>query len=145
MNRKRVGTVALALAVAAGLLVGWRVARAMLPACGRHNPAGGSAARLLLPRTERDLGTVPQGTVVRTAFPITNAGNRRLVLFEEQEGCCGQSLDPRQLVVPAGNTEQLVVRIDTAQRLGRMEHTVRYTTNDPGLPRLSLKVTGTVQ
>ena len=95
--------------------------------------------------TERDLGTVCQGTVLRATFRITNAGTRRLILREEGAGCCGQSTRPPEIILPPGGSKDLTLDVDTAPWHGRMQQTVRYVTNDPRRPRFALQVNATVE
>lgn len=145
MGRRRLRKVATVLAIVACLLsLGWftHVVRSTRP---RHGHAGNSTATLVLPRTERDLGTVSQGGVLRATFPITNAGSRRLVVLEQMEASCGQSPGVRQFVVAAGDSKELAVEVDTAQWYGKVDHAVHYTTNDAKLPRFTLRVTAIVE
>lgn len=135
----------LVLTIVAGLLLGQRVAHILLPTWLGYSYVGSSTSVLRLLCTERNLGPVPQGVVLRTTFPIRNAGNRRLILVEQTEGCCGQSVDPHQVILAPGDWKYLTVEVDTAQWHGRLQHTVRYTTNDPKLPRFALKVNAIVQ
>jgi hypothetical protein len=135
-------------ACAAGLaiLMLWSANSAcVLPAWSNANHADSSSPKLALPTLQRDLGTVDQGDVLQTTFRITNAGRRRLVLHEEARRCCGQSAESRRIIVPPGRSTLLHVEIDTAPWLGNMEHMARYTTNDPQLPQLALKVTALVE
>ena len=129
----------------AALLLGvWFFSR-VLPAWSRSNRVGSLSPQLVLASTHRDLGTVTQGSVLRTTFPIANQGTRRLVLSDQSQGCCGQPADPRQVIVAPGDSTELTVEVDTARWHGRMERTLRYTTNDPKLPRFALTVTASVQ
>lgn len=145
MERRSIKTVGICLLVLAALFLGGWLPSCMLPAWPTPNDAGSLFPSVVLSCNERDLGTVPQGSVLRTSFRITNAGPRRLVLLREAEGCCGQSADPREIIVPPSGSKLLDVEVNTAQWHGRMEHTVRYTTNDPKLPRLALRVTADVK
>ena len=107
--------------------------------------ADSTSPKVVLSSTERDLGTVCQGAVLRATFPITNAGTRRLILREEGAGCCGQSTRPREIILPPGGSEDITLDVDTAPWHGRMQHTVRYVTNDPRRPRFALQVNATVE
>jgi uncharacterized protein (DUF58 family) len=144
MDRKWPRIAATALAVVAGLLsVGWAAYQA-LPARLGGSSAGSSAPMLAVPYDHHDFGTVHQGVVVRMTFPVRNTGNRRLVLLEDQQPCCGQLSDRPRVIVAPGRTEELAVEVDTAQSFGSMEHTAFYTTNDPLVPRFGLSVTAEV-
>jgi hypothetical protein len=145
MRRKPSRRAALVLTIVAGLLVGLWLARIAVSAWLGFNPPGSTAPVAELSHTTRDLGTVSQGPVLRTTFPITNAGARRLVLIEHSEGSCDESAEPRQVILTPGDSAELEVEVNTALWYGQMEHVVHYTTNDPRLPRFDLTVTATVQ
>ena len=145
MGRTRLRKVATVLAIVACLLsLGWFILTVQ-PAWRRYSHAGNSTATLVLPRTERDLGTVSQGGVLRATFPITNAGSRRLVVLEQMKASCGQSPGLRQVVIAAGQSSGLTVEVDTAQWYGKVDHAVHYTTNDAKLPRFTLRATADVE
>ena len=145
MNRKGFPRAALLAGLAAILLVAWWLPSPLTPAWARNDRAGPSTPSVVLPDTQRDLGTVSQGAVLRTSFRVENAGSRRLILIEEAEGCCGQSAQPRQITVPPRGSKELTIEVDTARWSGEMEHRVRYSTNDPKLPRFTLTVSATVR
>jgi len=133
------------LAIVAGLLLGGWAVHFVLPAQLGYVHAGGSAPRLVLPQSERDLGTVSQAGTIRAAFPIRNAGTRRLVVVEHGEGCCGEPAEPREIILAPGESTSVEVEVNTAQWHGRVQHVVHYTTNDPELPRFALTVTANVE
>jgi hypothetical protein len=117
----------------------------LLPAWPPDGHAGGSAPRAVLSCEHRDLGSVRQGGVLRAVFPVTNAGNRRLILSQRGAGCCGRPAESHQVIVAPGDSAELSVELDTARWAGQVGHTVRYTTNDPALPQFSLRVTAVVE
>lgn len=88
---------------------------------------------------------VPQGDVLRIRFPIANEGTRRLIVTELGAACCGTTAADRPIVLAPGESTELVVAVETVRYFGRLEHTARYLTNDPRLPRFTLKVTGDVR
>jgi hypothetical protein len=110
-------------------------------------PSGtdGASPSVVLASTQRDLGIVSQGTVLRTEFSVTNAGTRRLILREEGQGCCGRSTRPSATILPPGGSKDLLVEVDTTRWHGRMEHAVHYLTNDPQRPRFTLTVKAVVE
>jgi len=136
---------ALALAIVAGLFLGQQVACLVLPARLEDARAGSSTATIELPCRERDYGTVPQGTVLRTSFPITNVGSRRLILVERSRACCGESPGQPETVVQPGEATELKVQVDTSRWCGRVREVVRYNTNDPDVPQFALTVTADVR
>ena len=144
MQRKRLKSVAVSL-VAAAFSIGMWLSSSWLPAWSPNGHAGGSAPKTVLSCRQRDLGSVTQGDVVRAVFPVSNAGNRRLILSQRGAGCCGRPAHAHQVIVAPGDSTELSVEVDTAQWAGQVDHTVRYTTNDPALPQFALRVTAVVE
>ena len=145
MVRRCLKAGALALAIVAGLLLGQWTACIALPAWLGNGHAGGSGPTAVVPCTQQDLGTVPQGEVLQTGFPVTNTGTRRLILLEKSRACCGQSTPQHQTAVLPGEATELRVEVDTSQWSGRMREVVHYATNDPDLPRFSLTLNAQVE
>jgi hypothetical protein len=100
--------------------------------------------QIVLTVCRRDLGTVKRGSTVQATFPIANSGERRLVLVEHVEACCGQSAEPRRIILAPGESTDLSLELDTNRWAGRARETVRYTTNDPKMPQFALEVTANV-
>ena len=145
MAPRSLTTAARSLLVVAALCLGaWLFSRTP-PAWPGGVRVGRSSPRLVLPVRERDLGPVRQGGVLRTSFRVANAGTRRLILREHAGSCCGGPADVRQIILAPGDATNLAVEVNTAEWCGRMEHTVRYTTNDPNLPHFALTVTASVE
>ena len=145
MNRRRFKTtVLICCGGVALLLVGSIVCRlsATLPGQG---VAAESVPKLVAELSRRDLGTVSQGVVLRAAFPVANHGTRRLVIVEQVARCCGGSSGTREIIVAPGQSRDLRVEVDTASWFGRLEHTVRYTTNDRRVARFAVTVTADVK
>ena len=145
MRRKRLKNAVLLPAAVAGLLLALCLFSQWVSAWPGSDNAAAATPRLILPYTHRDLGTVPHGAILRAAFPVENAGTRRLILVEEVEGCCGQSVDPRSVIVAPGDSNDVTVEVDTARWHGSMQHSTHYRTNDPRLPRFTLRVTANVE
>jgi len=100
--------------------------------------------RVVLHCTQQDLGTINQGELVVARFPISNMGNRRLIVTEQAKYCCGGSPETQAIVVAPGKTQVLNTEINTRLWCGQMSHTTRYTTNDPRRPQFILTVRATV-
>ena len=145
MRRKRLKETLLLPTAAVGLLLALCVFSQWVSAWPGSDNAAVAAPRLIMPCRQRDLGTAPQGTVLRAAFPIKNAGTRRLILLKELEGCCGQSEAARPIIVAPGDSKDVTVEVDTARWHGSMQHSTHYGTNDPQLPRFTLRVTARVE
>ena len=144
MDRKRPAKAAVLVAAACGLLFARRLASEAVPVASDSGRKASATPALVLPCREHDFGTVTQGIVLRTAFRVENAGDRRLILVDKTAACCGEEPDSRGFIVPPHETKELPVEVDTMQWWGRMEHVVQYTTNDPATPRFALKLTAQV-
>ena len=144
MERERFTRACVSLLAATALFVAVWLFSPWLPAWSPDGHAGGSTPKTVLSCRQRDLGRVTQGDVVRAVFPVTNAGNRRLILSPRAAGCCGRPADFPQLIVAPGDSAKLRVEFDTAGRVGQVAHTTLYTTNDPALPQFTLRVPAVV-
>ena len=99
----------------------------------------------MLAETDRDVGSVAAGVVLRAGFEVKNLGTRRLIVELESKECCDEPADRRQIVVPPAGSRVIEIRVDTAQWHGQMRQMVHYTTNDPSRPRFTLTLQGQVQ
>ena len=104
-----------------------------------------SAPRALFAHGRQDFGVVSQDAVLRSSFPITNAGTQRLMLLKETEGCCGGSADPIEMTVLPGESKHIEVEVDTGRWHGRVQRTFHFTSNDPKHPRFAFTVSAIVQ
>ena len=109
--------------------------------------AGPEGPHLQLTATEFDLGTIAHGEARHVRVPLSNTGDRRLIVRREGAGCCGNRADP-PVIVPPGRTGELVVELDTTGDGGTLRQATGYTTSDPALPRFEVtlvaEVTGAV-
>lgn len=88
--------------------------------------------------TKVDLGKIPQSESREVLFLVENKGSRRLVLNEVS--CdCGVS-NRTAILIQAGKSNKVKVRLDTQFELGQIEQTVSFTTNDVTQPRVDLTV-----
>ncbi|MFH5804453.1 hypothetical protein [Alienimonas sp. DA493] len=97
---------------------------------------------LVAPDTQRDVGTVEPGTIVREEFVVWNRGRSRLVLNRPHCRGCGGELPPTY-VVPAGAGRRIPVSFRSFG-VGPTRRTVEWTTSDPKQPRLTLTVIANV-
>ena len=65
----------------------------------------------VLKRTEWDFGTVSAGPTLRAAFPVRNAGNRRLILREHSRSCDCVSAARPSIIVQPGESVELVTTL----------------------------------
>lgn len=87
-----------------------------------------------------DLGVLSPGENREVAFSILNKGDRRLVINEQDSGCgCGEPVS-ETLLIPSGDTKEIVFDIDAQYGLGSIKKKRSFTTNDPAQPRFDLIV-----
>lgn len=94
---------------------------------------------------EREIVAPSPGQKVRVEFPVSNAGERRLVIRSLRQPCCDGPAPEPTLVAP-GKSGELIVEIDAQALLQRGQHTEGFGTNDPRLPEfwLTVRLAGTV-
>ena len=144
MSRKLIGAGLLAAAILGGWQLGHWAARAGAGGWFAARPAQTAGPSAVVPQTERDFGTVSQGTVLKATFPVTNRGSQRLILRERSQPCCGESGDGREIIVAAAASQDIEIEVDTALWQGDLRHTARFESNDPRLPELNLVVRAVV-
>jgi hypothetical protein len=73
------------------------------------------------------------------AFPLKNAGQRRLVVQPVRRPCC----DPpgrEPTILDPGESTSLVLKVDPAELLKSSEYSQAFNTNDPRRPKFRLTV-----
>jgi hypothetical protein len=110
--------------------------------CAGSNPAIGPS--MLLPDKVRDFGQTSLQEQLQVSFPIHNAGNRRLVLNEFNLECDCVDRARGSILIPAGETAEVKVLLDTRFAFGQVENSIRFTTNDPAQPQIVLTVRANV-
>jgi hypothetical protein len=125
---------AAALILAVGLGLRAAVDVVSHPLTGNEGPP---VARL--PALEREIAAPAAGQTVRLEFPVSNDGERRLVVRSLRRACCDGPAPPPTVVLP-GKSGTLVVEADAEALRKRGEHLEGFGTNDPRLPEFWLKV-----
>jgi len=101
-----------------------------------YKPASNPAPQVALDDDVHDFGHVRRGVILHHDFRIRNSGGRKLLLYREG------GVDP--IRVDSGDAADVTVALHSAERWGRTQKNVRFTTNDPERPRLTLTVTAVV-
>ncbi|HEX5444459.1 MAG TPA: DUF1573 domain-containing protein [Pirellulales bacterium] len=94
----------------------------------------------VVPDTLLDFGEVPAGRPLTAHFPVENHGARRLVLTQLDASCDCIRGDRPEIVVGAGESSDIQVRLETEELSGPMQLDLRYATNDPILPTIAVRV-----
>jgi hypothetical protein len=81
-------------------------------------------------KSEHDFGTINEGDVVETAFAFTNTGNSDLTILDAR-GSCGCTVPeyPKNTPIAPGETGEIKVKFDSANKPGNQLKTVTLTTN----------------
>lgn len=104
---------------------------------------GHNGPKLVLSTAEVDLGRVTAGDAPTARVRLRNAGHERLVVYREGAGCCGSEAEP-PVIVPPGQSGELVATMDIEGQHGPVRQAIGYTTSDPGMPRFDLVLTADV-
>ena len=81
-------------------------------------------------RTEHDFGTINEGDVVETSFSFTNTGNSDLVILDARGSCgCTVPKYPKNTPIAPGETRDINVKFDSANKPGNQTKTVTLTNN----------------
>jgi hypothetical protein len=92
--------------------------------------------------TKVDFGTIERGSDPWRIVKFTNTGNEPLII-KHAKGSCGCTVPqwPKEPIMP-GESSEMKVRYDT-KRLGKINKTVKITTNEGGDPHV-LRVVGQI-
>jgi hypothetical protein len=81
-------------------------------------------------RAEHDFGTIKEGDVVETSFAFTNTGKSDLIILDAR-GSCGCTVPeyPKNTPIVPGETREIKVKFDSANKPGNQTKTVTLTNN----------------
>lgn len=81
-------------------------------------------------KTEHDFGTINEGDVVETVFAFTNTGESDLTILDAR-GSCGCTVPdyPKNTSIAPGESGEIKVKFDSANKPGNQTKTVTLTTN----------------
>lgn len=100
----------------------------------------GASAIIHFPETEHDFGVVKEGKTVEYAFEFDNSGNEVLKIGDIKTSCgCTAALVSKKELAP-GESGTLKVKLNTANRKGKMSRLITVSSNDPVDPQKVLTV-----
>jgi hypothetical protein len=81
-------------------------------------------------RAEHDFGTIKEGDIVETSFAFTNTGKSDLIILDAR-GSCGCTVPeyPKNTPIAPGETREIKVKFDSANKPGNQTKTVTLTNN----------------
>lgn len=95
--------------------------------------------------TAYDAGKVISGEKVVHAYQFTNTGQGDLLIESVKASCGCTATAPKDDVVAAGQTSEIVATFDTRGRQGRQAKSITVRTNDPDQPVIVLRLTAEVE
>lgn len=99
--------------------------------------------RLSVDRPERDVGEIIAGQRAEVSFKVHNTGGRRLILHKLNGGCECLSAEA-ELIVEPGEIGTIMAQLDSPA-FGALRIELKYRTNDPHQPLLTLVCTASVK
>ena len=104
--------------------------------------------KLVVQEPTFDFGTIREGDEAEAVFVLENQGQADLLVKRVMAGCgCTvvQKLTDAEKVIRPGAKLELKVTFNSKGRPGKNSKAVVVVTNDPDEPRMSLRITGTVE
>ena len=137
---QRAKRILLALLTAALALVAVQIAfRYAVEMVAKPSAEAGARPALVIDVFERPVLVAPLDTHVRAVFPVSNTGQRRLVINPMRRPCCDPP-GPPPLVLEPGESGELIVQAPTAELLQAGQFRQGFGTNDPRRPEFWLTV-----
>ena len=98
----------------------------------------GKTPKLKLNSAQHDFGSVEEGKVVETKISFKNEGKAPLIISDVKTSCgCTAVLLSSKLLQP-GESGNIRIELDTANREGKLTRTVTLYTNDPQQPNQTI-------
>jgi hypothetical protein len=104
--------------------------------------AAPAAPKLEVPAPEYDFGKVRGEPVIEHEFSLKNSGNETLNIHRIKTSCGCTTPGIQALIIPAGETVTLPVKLDLKGKSGDQRQFITLSTNDPDNRTFSLKITG---
>lgn len=134
---------ALFLAVGVDVKAQTRRCLAVVFCCAIVSGPLAASPKLTVGETSFDFGNIPQGQPVTARFALENSGDEPLVVERMEFSMPGMDARVKQQLDP-GATTTVEVTWDTAKLRREVEGSLTLYLNDPALPQLVLRLSGTV-
>lgn len=92
------------------------------------------APKIAIDKKEIDFGTVKAGEVAKSAFVITNTGKSDLIIRKCVASCGCTASVPEKSVIKAGESTNINISFNSADRQGTQSKTITVFSNDPTAP-----------
>ncbi len=104
----------------------------------------GPAGAFEFENTEYNFGSVPEGEVVTHTFKFKNVGEAPLIIQNASASCGCTVPDYSKVPVAVGETGEVQVKFNSANRVGTQDKTVTITANTkPAITKIKIKGTVT--
>ncbi len=100
--------------------------------------------KLILQQDSFDFGDIKQGEKVSHTFVLSNGGGDALIISDVRASCGCTAAAPEKKELAPGESTNLLVTFNSANRKGTQHKTVRIFSNDPENPEMMLSITGNV-
>lgn len=100
--------------------------------------------KLILQQDSFDFGDITQGEKVSHTFVLSNGGGDALIISDVRASCGCTAAAPEKKELAPGESTNLLVTFNSANRKGIQHKTVRIFSNDPENPEMMLSITGNV-
>jgi len=100
--------------------------------------------KLVLQQDSFDFGDITQGEKVSHTFVLSNGGGDALIISDVRASCGCTAAAPEKKELVPGESTNLLVTFNSANRKGIQHKTVRIFSNDPENPEMMLSITGNV-
>ena len=103
-----------------------------------------NAPKITLSKKAHDFGTIKQGEVATTEFTVTNTGKDKLEIRATKANCGCTVSKPDKDTIKAGESSNIKVTFNSANRRGKQQKTITVFSNDPTNPTQQLTITAEV-
>ena len=101
--------------------------------------------RLVFQPTRIDFGQVPPNQTLEREIRVVNLSSRSVTMLGSQPSCGCISLDEFPIVIAAGKSHLLKLKIAIPSKLGSFDHFIRFFSNDQNSSKTVVTVSGVVQ
>ena len=89
-------------------------------------------------------GKIAEGVKVRHVFQVRNDGGSTLIIKEAKPTCDCTTVKLGRSLVPAGESMDIEVTVDTTMKLGKITKEILVSSNDPVHPQIEILVAADV-
>lgn len=111
---------------------------------GRVGAGEGSAPRIQVASEDHDFGQIAVGAIVSHEFAFTNIGGAPLEILSVQPSCGCTTVEQAEQTVEPGQRGVIPIQFNSRGFSGKVNKSIRVTSNDPEQSSLVLRITAEV-